>query len=180
MDTPAGHFNFGGCINEGIRYAQSQGCNIQLVNVDDMELLRELDIRPHVDVLDRYDDVGFIRLSWLITGLAGVAIRYDTPRINEVHMWLRLIRAWSTANPWYTDSFLVSMQPFIAHKRFYDAYGYFQDGINPGLTETEMTGRYIHHSLGESGPQVLHHIGDCWGHAPYGHMAGRANDYAKV
>ena len=180
MSTPRGHFDFGGNINRGIRTAIENGADIQMVNVDDMELLRELDIRPYVDVLDVYPQVGFIRLSWVTPGISGVCVRYDANRLSHCHMWLRLIRSWSTNNPWETDSFMLSMQPFIAHKRFYEAYGYFPEKVNPGITETEMTGGYIRHSLGENGPQILHHIGPCCDHAPYGHMVGRANDYARV
>jgi hypothetical protein len=180
MSTPPGQFDFGGCINEGVRLAIEDGADIQLVNVDDMQLLRTLDIRPHVDVLDSYGETGYMRLSWATPGISGVCTRYDVNRINEAHIWLRIIRDWSVNNPWRSESFVVSMQPFIAHKRFYDAYGHFREHINPGETESEMSGRYIRHPLGENGPQILHHIGDSWGHTPYGHMTGRANYYAKV
>lgn len=180
MQTPSGQFDFGGNINRGIQLAIESGSDIQMVNVDDMELLRELDIRPHVDVLDYYDSVGFIRLSWLVEGNAGLCVRYDANRLSHCHVWLRLIRNWSVNNPWHTDSYLLSMQPFIAHKRFYAAYGFFPERVNPGITESVATGDYIRHSLSEDGPQILAHIGPCCDHVPYGHMAGRANDYAKV
>jgi hypothetical protein len=180
MDTKPGHFNTGGNCNRAITEMLAQGDNIYLLNFDDWTLIKELDIRPMADVLDTCPDVGFIRLSWLTPGISGVVARYDAPRSLGPYMWLRLIRSWSVENPWYTDSYLVSMQPFIAHIRFHEAYGLYQENVNPGICETEMTTRYLKHSLGESGPQILHPIGPCWDHSSYGHTTGRANDYAKV
>jgi len=180
MPTPHGEFNTGGNINYGIELMRQQGDSIYLLNFDDWALLKELDIRPHVEVLDTCPEVGFIRLSWLTPGIAGVCVRYDAPRSLGPMMWLRIIRQWSTQNPWATDSYVVSMQPFIAHVRFHEAYGMFKENVYPGLCETEMTERYLQHPYGENGPQILHPIGGCWDHSNYGHMAARAHYYARM
>jgi hypothetical protein len=149
---------------------------------DDWALEREvdLDIRPHVDILDSRDDVGFIRLSYLTPGLGSVVVNYHSDRLNADHIWLRLIRDWSINNPWQTDGYLVSMQPYIAHLRFFNAYGHFMQNVNPGITETQKTTDYLRSPHGENGPQILHHIGLSISHSPWGHMVGRANDYAKI
>lgn len=180
MTTPHGQFDTGGNIHVALRKMQETGDSIYLLNFDDWTLLKELDIRPMADVLDTQPSVGFIRLSWLTPGISGVITRYDSERTPSANMWLRLIRNWSTQNPWENDAFLVSMQPYIAHMRFHDAYGWFQEHVNPGVTETEITTRYVNHPLGENGPQILHPIGGCWDHSSYGHTTGRAHYYAKV
>jgi hypothetical protein len=165
MQTPPGKFNTGGNINLGIQTAQNAGCQIHMLVFDDWALEREvdLDIRPHVDILDSRDDVGFIRLSYLTPGLGSVVVNYHSDRLNADHIW-----------------YLVSMQPYIAHLRFFNAYGYFMQNVNPGITETQKTTDYLRSPHGENGPQILHHIGLSISHSPWGHMVGRANDYAKI
>ena len=180
LDTPRGRFNTGHNANYAINLMREQGDSIYLLNFDDWTLLHDLDIRPYAEVLDRYAEVGFVRLSWLTPGISGVCVRYDADHSVGPMMWLRLIRQWSVENPWATDGFLVSMQPFIAHWRFHEAYGMYKENVNPGVCETEMTERYVRHPYGENGPQILHPIGGCWDHSAYGHTTGRANDYAKV
>ena len=180
MQTPPGKFNTGQNINQGIQTAHNSGSDIHMLVFDDWGLQRDLDIRPHVDVLDTRKDVGFCRLSYLTPGISGVCVNYHSDRMNADYIWLRCIRDWSINNPWQTDGYLVSMQPYIAHKRFFDSYGYFMQNVNPGITETQKTGDYLSSSLGENGPQILHHIGLSVTHAPWGHMVGRAHWYAKL
>lgn len=177
MNTPLGQFNTGGNINKGIRAAAANGANIHMLVFDDWALLRELDLRPAVDVLDTYTSVGFIRLSYKVPGLAGVCVRYDIKRLNnEPWIWFRLIRDWSLRNPWEQQAYLVSTQPYVAHKRFFDHYGYHPEGVDPGEAEIGMGRQYNRGS--ESGPQILLDIGIATTHAPWGHLAGRAHDYA--
>jgi len=180
MDTPPGQFNTGGNINRGIRIAKENGCEIHMLNFDDWALLRELDIRPHVDLLDFNKDIGFIRLSYLVPGMAGVCMGYEaSERLSRSgHIWLRLIRGWSMRNPWKTDNYLVSTQPYVAHVRFFETYGWHPENCNPGVAETKLGAQYLHSIHGENGPQILHYIGPYTTHAPWGHMVGRANFYA--
>ena len=177
METPPGRFNTGGNINTGIRLAHDDGCDIHLLNFDDWALLRELDVRPMVDVLDRYNEVGFIRLSYTVPGLAGLCVRYDDRTGGQ--MWLRLIRDWTLRNPWYTDSYMVSTQPYIAHRRFFEAYGYHPENVTPGEAETGL-GNLYNEAGNENMPQILFPIGPRITHAPWGHIAARANDYARI
>lgn len=179
MDTPPGKFNPGGSINGGIRTAQEHGASIYMLVYDDWALLRELDIKPHVDVLDSRSDVGFIRLSYWVPGMAGVCVNYPSPRQNNAHyMWIRLIRDWTLRNPWATDGYMTSTQPYIAHTRFHEAYGYHPEHCNPGAAETGLCRQYT--SLDdENKPQVLFPIGPGVTHAPWGHMVGRAHHYKE-
>lgn len=180
METPLGSFNTGGNINRGIQTARENGSLIHMLNFDDWALQRELDISPHVDLLDVNDSVGFLRLSYLVPGMAGVCVGHrSSERLNASgYMWLRLIRDWSTQNPWATDNYLVSTQPYLAHIRFFEAYGWHPEHCNPGVAETNLGAQYLSSPLGENGPQILHHIGPFSTHAPWGHMVGRAHYYA--
>jgi hypothetical protein len=90
MNTQPGQFNTGGNVNTGIKIARDSGCDIHVLIFDDWALMRELDIRPMVDVLAAYQEVGFIRLSYTVPGMAGVCTRYDDR--HGGWMWLRLIR----------------------------------------------------------------------------------------
>lgn len=180
MSTPPGEFNTGGSINKGIRAAQENGASIYMLVFDDWALLRELDIRPMVDILDHKTDVGLIRLSYWVPGMSGVCVNYPSPRLGGHYMWIRLIRDWTLKNPWATDSYMISTQPFVAHVRFHKAYGYHPENCDPGESEVRLSRQYTESSRGEDGPQVLFPIGPGITHAPWGHMVGRAHHYAEV
>lgn len=180
MDTAPKTFNTGGNINRGISVAKDNGANIHMLVFDDWALLRELDIRPHADVLDSHVQPGFIRLSYLTPGLGGNCMSYHSDRMNADYMWLRLIRDWSLASSWENDRYMISTQPYIAHTRFFDAYGYHPENVDPGLAEVKLGEQYLYAPQGEHGPQLLHLIGLCTTHAPWGHMVGRSNDYLEI
>jgi hypothetical protein len=179
MDTAPGTFNTGGNINKGILEARERGVSIHMLVFDDWTLLEDLDIRPMVDILDTHRQVGFIRLSYLVPGLSGVCTRYDSSRLGQPYLWLRLIRRWSMYNSWKREAFLVSTQPYIAHLRFFNAYGWHPEHVSPGEAEMWLGYQYNYHRSDENGPQVLSFIGPCTTHAPWGHMVARAHDYAE-
>lgn len=179
MDTPPGQFNFGGNVNRGIRAAQANGCNLYLLNVDDFALHRELDLRPMVDVLDHNENVGFIRLSYWVPWLYSVTVVYDAPRLHGApYIWQRLLR--HSPEGWPKDHYIVSMQPYVAHTRFHNAYGWPPEHARPGDTETAFGGQYNHSPLGEDGPQILIPIGETPVEARYVHLVGRAHHYAAL
>jgi len=182
MDTPPGQFNTGGNINKAIRAARANGCQHYCLVFDDWGLLRELDLRPHVDVLDTYGQVGFIRLSYHVPGHGMLSCGFRCPRLNNArYMYLRVIREWSLANPFGEhDAYLVSTQPYVAHMRFHDAYGMHPEHINPGLAEMGMSNQYANSPLQENGPQILFPIGVEVAHAPWAHWVGRAHYYAAL
>jgi hypothetical protein len=180
MGTQPGQFDTGGNINRGIRAARDNGCAIHMLVFDDWALYRELDLRPMADILEREASVGYIRLSFRVPGLSGICTQYDVQRLNQPWMWFRLIRNWSLHNPWKTEGFLVSTQPYIAHLRFFQAYGWHPEGITPGKAEVGLNTQYLGSPHTENGPQVLFPIGQCITHAPWMHLVGRAHHYAKV
>jgi len=180
MDTKPGEFNTGGNINAGIRAMKENGGSLYHLNFDDWALFRDLDLRPMVDVLDQSEEVGFIRLSYWVPWLYSVTQRYDSPRLGKNFMWQRLLRAQSRPGGWPGDHYLVSTQPYVAHTRFHDAYGWHPEHCTPGQAETGLGSQYNESPLGEDGPQILFPIGEITVHAPWDHVAGRANDYAKL
>ena len=95
-------------------------------------------------------------------------------------MWYRLIRKWSLSNPYGpSDSYIISTQPYIAHVRFFEAYGWHPEHVNPGMAETGLGRQYNDSPLGENGPCVLFDIGPGVVHAPWAHLVGRAHDYLE-
>ena len=174
-------FNVGGNINAGMEIARGAGVPITLMNLDDWEMLKPLDLRPMVDVLEAHEQIGLIRLSYYVSGNAGVSTIYQTPRLeNEDYLWNRLIREWSMHNQWNRDTYLFSMQPYLSHIRFFDAYGMYPEHLHPGLTEVEMCRLYNDSPLGEDGPQILFPIGKRIVHAWYKHNAPRQQHYAEI
>jgi len=170
MSTPPGQYDFGGNVNKAVRAAQAEGCNLYLLNVDDFALVRELDLRPMVDVLDHHPSVGLIRLSYWVPWLYSVTQVYFAPRLNGApYIWHRILR-WSVEG-WQRDSYLLSMQPYVAHTRFHDAYGWVPEHCTPGNAETGWGGQYNDSPLGEDGPQILVPIGETPTEARYVHLA---------
>jgi len=181
MSTPPGSFDTGGSLNRAIRALQANGINQYLLCFDDWGLLRDLDISPHVDVLDSYPQVGFIRLSYHVPGHGMLSCGFQCPRLNNArYMYLRIIREWSLQNPWERDNYLVSTQPFVAHMRFHEAYGYHPEHVTPGYAELGLSNQYASSPLGENGPQILFPIGVEVAHAPWAHWVGRAHYYAAL
>ena len=179
MPTPPGKFNTGGNVNKSIQAAHSNGCDIHILIFDDWALFRELDIRPMVDVLS-HEEVGLVRLSYKVPWLYGVTQGYWCPILGRPMMWWRMLRPNKAPNGWQADSYVISTQPYVAHRRFFEAYGYHPENCNPGDAETRLGWQYNDSNLGEDGPQVLWHIGDDCVHAPWRHMVGRAHHYAAL
>lgn len=180
MDTPPGKFNTGGNINKGIQIARDHGCLIHMLNFDDWGLFRPLDLRYPVDILDTFEQVGFIRLSYLVPGDAGIICNYAGKHTGEPYMWLRHIRDWQRSNPWQRNEYTVSTQPYVAHWRFFETYGLHPEHCNPGQAEVGLGYQYNVHPIGERGPQILTMIGESITHAPWEHLVGRANDYLNA
>jgi hypothetical protein len=164
-------WDVGGNVNRGMRLARESGAEIVLMTFDDFALVDDLDLRPLVDLLDSYPDTGLVRLSYWVKGYAGICCQYDLPRLQQSYMWIRLNRAWSM------DSYLFSMQPHIAHLRFFDTYGYYVEHKHPGETEFAMTGQF---NFADRGPDIFFPLGRRHVHVPYRHTAPRQADYAAV
>ncbi len=184
MDRPSGDFaracNCGGCINRGIRLAREAGASIHLMNFDDWALVEDLDLRPLADILDANENLGFIRLSYPIQGNAGIYWHYPAPRMRGRYTCLRLIRDWSRNNPYHTDAYQVATMPYIAHWRFFEAYGFHPERCSPGQAEHGLNEQYVASPLGEDGPHSVYPVGwaiDC---VPHRNIADRGEEYDRA
>jgi hypothetical protein len=175
MSTPHGVFNTGGNINEGIRAARNDGVPVHMLVFDDWMLIRDLDLCPLADIVDSQEEVGMIRLSYITPGLGALSVRYDGPKTGRRWIFWRLIRDWTLHNPWKVDRYMVSTQPYIAHYRFFEAYGMHPENISPGEAEIGLGNQYISSPLGENGPQILFSVGPRMAHSPWEHIALRAH-----
>ena len=173
-------FDVGGNINKGMKRAWEAGANIHLMNLDDFAPVENVDLRPAVDVLDIHSNVGFVRLGYHSWGLSGTVTNYHAPRLGADYMWFRLIRDWSMNNEWQTDSYLISMQPYVAHQRFFGTHGMYPEKLHPGATEVEMNRLYIEHPDKEKTPQILSLMGKRMTDTPYRHIARRHKDYREA
>lgn len=181
MGTPWDEFNMGGNTNRGIEIAQDAGCHLYFTVHDDTILEDDLDLHPHVCVLEEHPNAGFIRFNRLSDGLAGVITGYSASRLSSVEqVYLRLIREWSLQNPWKSDTYLHAFQPALIHQRFYDAYGYYPEHYNPGLTECGMCALYNQSELGEDGPQILVPVHFWAKGVNWTHLYKRAHAYKEL
>ena len=153
MGTSWGEFNLGGNVNRGIRTAQEHRCSHYFIVEDDTVLLDDLELKPYVQILTQHPQTGFIRFIVLVPGMAGIVTGYRAG--NQVIPFLRLIREWCLKNPWRRDSYIHAFQPALVHQRYYDAYGYEPENLDPGKTEPAMCAQYNDSPLGEDGPQIL-------------------------
>lgn len=183
MDRPEGDFaqacNCGGSINRGIRLAQENGALVHLMNFDDWALVEDLDIRPLADILYANENLGFVRLSYAVQGNAGIYWHYAAPRLNGRYTGVRLIRDWARLNPWWKDDYLVSTMPYIAHLRFFQAYGFHPERCSPGQAEHNLNKQYVDSPLSESGPHVINPVGWATEYVAYRNIANRGEAYRK-
>jgi hypothetical protein len=170
MKTPRGQFNLGGNANEGIKTARFNGALIYLLVEDDTILDAPLDLRPFVDILDATGFVGYIRFNYLCAGLAGEVVGYESPRLRRTLPFLHLKRSYS--NNHYVPAF----NPALLHYRFIEAYGWYPEGLHPGLTETRMCDQYKEKET-EDSPYVIAPLCHWPRDIRWLHAAGRAHDY---
>jgi glycosyltransferase involved in cell wall biosynthesis len=180
MDTPHGKFNLGGATNGGLRVAMEAGCNIYLIICDDDALGEPWDIRPWVDLLDSYDNMGAFRCAHLSEGLGVMIDSYVAPRLDKRFVVGRTVRDWSIKNPWKPQCYINIYDTIIYHRRFFNAYGMFPEHLHPGLTETGFCAQYSHSPLGENGPAVFIPLGNAPG-SPWVHIGkGYGSHYYKM
>lgn len=116
---------------------------------DDWVLNEKLDIQPMVDLLMKDTSIGMVRLGLVTLDMQGTTIS------SNGHIWWRLNKG-----PPYT----FNGHPSLRHKRFFEAYGPYREGLKPGETEVSMCWQF--NNL--TGPYVVippdiprfQHIGD--------------------
>lgn len=117
---------------------------------DDWTMLRECDVTPWIETLERYGDIGMIRLAHLATGLHCDTVGYDGRH------YLRM--DWGVP-------YAFSGNPALRHRRAREAWGPYPEGLLPGDTETA----YDWQTSQRKGPRILWPV-DIGGWGLFGHI----------
>lgn len=173
IETPRGDFNLGGNVNLGIKTAKENRASIYFVTQDDALLETPLDLRPYAEILHNHQSVGYIRLNYAVTGLAGEIVAYKAESLNRFFPFLRIRRSIST------NHYVPAFAPALLHYRFIETYGWYPENVHPGLTETGMCNQF-HKKETEDSPQVLMPLSDFPRDTYWRHIAGRAHDYGAL
>jgi hypothetical protein len=97
-------------------------CPIYFRLEDDFELTAPLDITPYVGTLDN-EDVGMVRLGLMPDGSALRSHGY------EGEIYLEFLKS---------TQYCYSGHPGLVHKRFHEAYGLFDEHLDPGMIEVAL------------------------------------------
>lgn len=108
----------GGCLNKGLKLA-FEFSPLALHLVDDMTLLRAYDLTPWAMMLMEDETIGAVRLSSPYPGCTGTI----EPR---KYGWVVRLNKHNLAG---------GLRPSLYHKRFFDAYGWFEEGQTSHETE---------------------------------------------
>lgn len=111
-----GKQSYGMLANWAWHMAQS---DVTLWLEDDWELRNPLNITPYVDLLNRHEDIGMVRLGLLPIDLKLYSIGRDGIMYLDVSK---------------ESNYAFSGNPHLKHKRFGE-YGFYPERLNPGQTE---------------------------------------------
>lgn len=144
---------------QGVGVSQNMGMDAALAKADyilwledDWELAGPFDLTPCVQLLQGDESLGMVRLGYISPGIQGELIP------GAGRLWWRLRKG-----PTYTFTGHAALR----HRRFCQAYGYYQAGLAPGATELQYCGHFTH----TPGPDIVvpAFTGE-WG--PFGHIGG--------
>jgi len=142
-DTKQNRKGVGASLNNGFEVVFKQS-DIAMYIVDDWMLHKEIDITPWVDLLINNDNVGMVRLGPPHPDLTGMIKMF-----NEGFA-LVLDR----------HNYAYAMRPALYHKRFFETYGLFDEGISCWECERFYNERFCM-SLG---PEIVYAIPNPWEH----------------
>lgn len=142
-DTRQERGGIGASLNAGFKKAFEKS-DIAMYIVDDFMLHEEIDITPWVELLKDHQNIGMVRIGMPHPGLTGEIQLYPDG-------WLMLLNK---------HNYAYAMRPALFHKRFFDAYGWFQEGIN--CWECERI--YNEHVCAMKGPEIVYALPCPWTH----------------
>jgi len=148
--------NYGGIANLAVEIANENGCPITFWLEDDWRTERPFDLTPYACLLAQDDDIGMVRLAHMPTGLEADTIG------RHGRMYLHIKK---------TRQYAFSGNPHLKHFRFFEDYGMYPIGRNPGNTEVF----YDHTVRTTEGCKIVWPlaIGDTY---PFGHI-GEVQSY---
>lgn len=141
-------------MNHSLRKIWDLGVELVLSLENDWRMERPVDMAPYVKTLMDHPEHGMIRFGYLSPDLLGYIIS------EENKLYWRLENSGTT--------YRYAGHPHLKHRRFHDSslggYGYFDEGLAPGMTELSMCGL----TNRKAGPNILYPA-ECgawgfWGH----------------
>jgi len=116
-------------MNYGLKLIFNElSAELVLLLEDDWYIQKPLDFTPYVNLLKNSDRFGMIRFGYLSAGLQATLIA------EENKLW------WQFKKTDYQYTF--AGHASLRHKRFFDVYGYYEEGLKPGMTELDMCGKF--------------------------------------
>jgi hypothetical protein len=100
------------------------GGSLILMMEDDWYLEKPFDVEPYTKVLLNNPNAGMIRFGYAAAGLEAELVSMNDRLLWDLH------------RNSYTYRF--TGHPSLRHKRFHETYGYYAEGLAPGLTELDM------------------------------------------
>jgi hypothetical protein len=137
----------GASLNAGIRKA-FETSDLVFHAVDDWILKKPFDLDPWVQVLIEREDIGLVRLGPPHPNIQGRVI----PVSDNYQGWgLLLDRVY----------YAFATRPFLMHKRFIDAYGWFEEDTSA----VECERLYNEHFCRSTGPDIIYALPHYWIHS---------------
>lgn len=133
----------GASLNAGFK-ASFEGSDIVMYIVDDWNLKDKIDLNPWVNLLLNHKTIGMVRLGPPHPDLTG------TIKMFQEGFAIVLDR----------HNYAYSMRPALYHKRFFDAYGWFKEGIS--CWECERL--YNENFCRTQGPDIVYALHVLWEH----------------
>lgn len=135
----------GASLNAAIKQA-SESSSLILHAVDDWEITEEFDLSVWSQILLNTEDVGMVRffphpdLTGKIRGFREVTPTYYSIELDRHH-------------------FAFATRPFLAHQRFFDAYGLFKEDVTACQAEQDYNQRFC---LEIDKPKILLALSMAW------------------
>ncbi len=133
----------GASLNKGFKRAFENSPLVMFI-VDDLMFMEDVDLNPWVKLLD-YEEIGMIRIGMPHPEITGKVAYYNSKGIVLV-----IDR----------HHFAFSFRPFLVHKRFFDKYGWFEEGINALECERIYNLKYCQ----TAGPNIVYAFTNPWEH----------------
>lgn len=146
----------GANMNWGLRQIFDRGDELILTMEDDWILDRPVDMEPYVNLLINHEKYGMVRFGYLAANLLGYLVS------EEGKLFWRL-------EP-NGETYRFAGHPSLRHKRFFDHYGFYAEGLSPGGNELSMCHKV---NVNPTGPYIVYPA-DCgqWGF--FGHIGSES------
>lgn len=130
--------------------------DLVLVMEDDWVLHAPLDLTPYVRTLMNHEEHGYIRFGYISPNILGYLIS------EEGKLFWRI-------EP-NQETYRMVGHPSLRHKRFHHQYGWYDEGLAPGLTELSMGGKV---NQKPNGPNLLYPV-ECGAFGFWGHIGSES------